>query len=81
MMTHPVAPTPDPSRAISPPAIAGPMTRPRLNDAELRPTAFGKLVAPHHLVDERLAGRCVDRGADAEQEGDHVDVPDRPPNR
>ena len=41
MITHPVAPTPDPSQAISPPAIAGPMTRPRLNDAELSPTAFG----------------------------------------
>jgi hypothetical protein len=39
-ITQPVAKTPEPNQAMSPPAAAGPMIRARLNDAELRPTAL-----------------------------------------
>ena len=81
MMTHPVAPTPDPSGGDE---AAGDRRADDATEVERRrvePDSVRELVAPHHLVDERLACRRVDRGADAEQERDHVDVPDRPPNR
>ena len=74
-MTQPVAETPEPSQAMSTPASAGPIMRARLNDAELRPTALASSSRVDHLVDERLAGRRVERRAGAEQEREHVDVP------
>ena len=52
---------------------------PEVERRRVQTDGVGELVAPHHLVDERLPGGRVDRGADAEQEGDHVDVPDRHP--
>jgi hypothetical protein len=45
-IAHPVASTPEPRRAIRPPAAAGPMMRAVLNDAELSPTAFARSSVP-----------------------------------
>ena len=42
-MTQPVAPTPEPIQAMRTPAAAGPIMRARLNEAELRPMALGRL--------------------------------------
>ena len=45
-MTQPLARTPDPSKAMTPPATAGPIIRPRLNEAELRATALVSVSRP-----------------------------------
>ena len=51
------------------------MMRPTLNEAELRPTALGRSSGVDHLADERLPGRRLEGGADAEEQREDVDVP------
>ena len=72
MLTRSAGPVPQ--AAMIRPATPGPMSRPPLNDALLRATAFGSLVHRHHLGDERLASRVVDSGdhPHGEREGVHV---------
>ena len=58
------------------PATAGPIMRAALNEVELSATAFDRSASPHQLGDEGLAHRRIERRAAAEQEGEHIDVPE-----
>ena len=50
--------------------------RAALNEVELSATAFGRSVLADQLRDEGLPRRRVEGRDAAEQEGEHVDVPE-----
>ena len=68
---------PEPTEAISVPAIAGPIILAALNEVEFRATAFARSVSPTSSADKGVArGRIECRHA-AEQEGEYIDMPQR----
>ena len=67
---------PVPTSTMRNPASAGPMTRPRLNDALLSPTALARSSRPTISMTKDCRAGASQAAPTPSSEGQHVDVPD-----